>query len=146
MFGPRLLPLISVLSSIILSSAKPNPDPSLYKDLYTSRGLKYHYYFSQSQDDKPYLLFLHGFPSTSHDWRYQIDFFGSQGYGLVVPDMLGYGNTSKPTDPNDYKSSLLTQDLVEILDAENLGKVVAIGHDWYENVLGFPSNSLIIPS
>lgn len=132
-----LLVLLSALSASVLSSpdgvrskSAPTPDPSLYKDIETSRGLNYHYYFSEAKDDKPYLLFLHGFPSTSYDWRYQIEFFGDQGYGLVVPDMLGYGGTSKPTDPNNYKPSALSQDLVEILDAEDIETAVAIGHDW----------------
>ncbi|KAK0451001.1 Alpha/Beta hydrolase protein [Armillaria borealis] len=106
-------------------------DSSLYKDFTTSRGLVYHYLVSAPKDGKPYLLFLHGFPSTSFDWRHQISFFAKEGYGLIVPDMLGYGGTSKPTDPADYRSSLITKDIVEIIDAENAARVVAIGHDWF---------------
>ncbi|PBK78292.1 alpha/beta-hydrolase [Armillaria solidipes] len=48
--------------------------------------------------------------------------------------MLGYGGTSKPTDPADYRSSLITKDIVEIIDAENPARVVAIGHDWGSKV------------
>ncbi|PBK78288.1 alpha/beta-hydrolase [Armillaria solidipes] len=109
-------------------------DSSLYKDFTTSRGLVYHYLLSAPKDGKPYLLFLHGFPSTSFDWRHQISFFAKEGYGLIVPDMLGYGGTSKPTDPADYRSSLITKDIVEIIDAENATRVVAIGHDWGSKV------------
>lgn len=150
-----LLTLIATLSINVVSSqapgrmlprGAPEPDPSLYRNMETSRGMDYHYYLSESKDNKPYLLFLHGFPCTSYDWRYQIAFFGDQGYGLVVPDMLGYGGTSKPVDPEEYKSSLLTKDLVEILDAEGIENVVVIGHDWYVYQCTFGTISLMISS
>lgn len=105
-------------------------DVSSYKDIVTSRGLTYHYYYSPAQDGKPTLLFVHGFPSTSWDWHKQVAHFRPLGYGLVVPDTLGYGGTSKPTDPELYRPTLVTKDLVEILDSENLRTVIAIGHDW----------------
>ncbi|THG98670.1 hypothetical protein EW026_g3562 [Hermanssonia centrifuga] len=105
-------------------------DPSLYKTITTSRGLHYSYYSSPAQQSKLTLLFCHGFPSTSNDWRKQALYFQDKGYGVIVPDMLGYGGTDKPTDPALYVSSVMSKDLVEILDAENVPQVVAIGHDW----------------
>lgn len=44
--------------------------------------------------------------------------------------MLGYGGTDKPADPALYVQSAMSQDLVCILDAEKVEKVVAVGHDW----------------
>ncbi|TFK77218.1 alpha/beta-hydrolase [Pluteus cervinus] len=101
-----------------------------YKRINTSRGLEYNYYHSEPRDGKPYLLLVHGFPSSSTDWRYQVQFFGDKGYGLIVPDMLGYGGTAKPADPAAYVSSLVCQDLIDILDAENVKTAIAVGHDW----------------
>jgi len=105
-------------------------DSSLYKSVTTRRSLKYSYYFSAPTAGKPVLLFVHGFPCTSYDWRYQVDFFKSSGYGLIVPDLLGYGGTDKPTDPAMYAQSLMSKDVIDILDAENVDKAIAIGHDW----------------
>lgn len=105
-------------------------DSALYKTFETSRGLTYNYYFTAAAGGKPSLLFIHGFPSTSYDWRHQIAFFSKGGYGIIVPDQLGYGGTSKPTDPSAYKSSLICKDLVEIVDSEKIAEVVVIGHDW----------------
>ena len=51
-------------------------------------------------------------------------------YRLVVPDLLGYSGTSKPTDPESYLYEKLSGDLVEILDAEGIDKVVSVGHDF----------------
>lgn len=101
-----------------------------YKNTTTSRGFKYHYYFAPAKQSKPTLLFCHGFPSTSQDWHRMIPHYEQQGYGIVAPDMLGYGGTDKPVDPAAYKGTLMAKDMVEILDAENIGKAIAIGHDW----------------
>ncbi|KAH8815643.1 Alpha/Beta hydrolase protein [Xylogone sp. PMI_703] len=85
---------------------------------------------------KPTLLFLHGFPSTSADWRYQIPFFKQLGYGLLVPDLLGYGQSSKPTDKAEYTGKKLVADIIAVLDHENIsGPIVGIAHDWGTYVL-----------
>ncbi|KAK7053022.1 hypothetical protein VNI00_004343 [Paramarasmius palmivorus] len=110
-----------------------NPDvlnASFYKDVVTSRGLNYHYYFSPPSDSQPFLVFLHGFPSTSYDWHYQVPYFREKGYGLIVPDLLGYGGTAKPIDTAEYRFSLMSRDIIDILDAENVETAVLIGHDW----------------
>lgn len=105
-------------------------NPNNYKDLTTSRGLNYHYYFSAPKEQKLTLLLLHGFPSLAKDWNNQVTALQEHGYGFIVPDMLGYGGTAKPTDPNEYKSSLIVKDLIDILDAEKVEHCVTIGHDW----------------
>ncbi|GJE83979.1 hypothetical protein PsYK624_000520 [Phanerochaete sordida] len=105
-------------------------DASLYKETITSRGVKYRYYFSPAQPSRPTLLLCHGFPSTSHDWWHLAPLLQAKGYGVIAPDMLGYGGTDKPTDPAAYVPSLISRDIVDVLDAEKLGKVIAIGHDW----------------
>lgn len=105
-------------------------DPSKYKTVRTTRGFTYNYWFSPAQSSNLTLLFCHGFPSTSQHWKYQATYFAKKGYGVVVPDMLGFAGTDKPTDPAEYVGSKLSKDLMDILDAENIPRVVAIGHDW----------------
>lgn len=106
-------------------------DPSLYKDLKTSRGVNYHYYYHPASDSsKPTLLLLHGFPSTSTDWARVAEYFSKEGYGVLVPDLFGYGGTDKPTDPDAYRMKNMTKDIIDILDAEKLNKVVTVSHDW----------------
>ena len=105
-------------------------DPNAFKSVTVSRGYKYSYYLVHAQKGKPYLLFCHGFPSTSRDWQDITPHFQSKGYGLVGPDLLGYGGTDKPADPAEYVSSKMCKDMVDILDAEGIQQVVVIGHDW----------------
>ncbi|KAF7365963.1 hypothetical protein MVEN_00471800 [Mycena venus] len=109
-------------------------DPALYKNHVTPRGLKYHYFFSppDSSGLKPTLVFLHGFPSNAHEWRHQVGFFVEHGYGVLAPDLLGYGGTDKPTDVAAYAKSLMSADIIAIMDKEGIvnTKVYAVGHDW----------------
>ncbi|EMD40595.1 hypothetical protein CERSUDRAFT_121309 [Gelatoporia subvermispora B] len=105
-------------------------ESSIYKDLVTTRGLKYHYLVSHGEPSKPSLLLLHGFPSTSYLWQNQVPFFEKAGYTLIIPDLLGYGGSDKPTDHVLYKQSLMCADIVDILDVERAGKVIVIAHDW----------------
>ncbi|KIY46467.1 alpha/beta-hydrolase [Fistulina hepatica ATCC 64428] len=106
-------------------------ETTLYRTTKTKRGFTYRYiYIAPTTEDKPFLLFLHGFPSTSYDWRHQIKYFGKQGYGLIVPDMLGYAGTDKPDDPIHYVPTSLARDVIDIVDAEKAHRVIAIAHDW----------------
>jgi pimeloyl-ACP methyl ester carboxylesterase len=105
-------------------------DQNHYKQTNTQRGLTYSYYFSSPAPGKPVLFFSHGFPSDSFLWRKQVAFFQPKGYGILVPDHLGYGKTDKPTDPKLYIGSGIAQDLSDILDAEKIAQVITVGHDW----------------
>lgn len=44
-----------------------------------------------------------------------------------IPDQLGYGGTDKPIEPKSYVASSICKSLIGILDAEGIGKVVAVG-------------------
>ncbi|KAH9851390.1 alpha/beta-hydrolase [Lenzites betulinus] len=115
-------------------------DANLYKDATVSRGLTYHYFYSPAKAGQPTLLLLHGFPSSSFEWHRQVEYFKPKGYGLLVPDMLGAGKTSKPVDIQVHLLNLMAQDVVDLLDAEGLDKVVGIGHDWGSAVLSRLAN------
>ncbi|KAJ7474282.1 alpha/beta-hydrolase [Mycena latifolia] len=110
-------------------------DSSFYKEVKSQRGFTYSYYFFPPAAGKPVLFFAHGFPSSSYLWREQVAFFKPLGYGLVVPDLLGYGDTDKPTDPKLYIGSGLVRDVVDIFDAEGITQVIAVGHDWGSHVV-----------
>ncbi|KAF4991445.1 hypothetical protein FDECE_14040 [Fusarium decemcellulare] len=80
-------------------------------------------------------MLLHGFPSTRHDWKYQIAKLSAAGYGIVAPDLLGYGDSDRPTELEAYRLKRISGHLAEILDHEGLATVVGVGHDWGTVVL-----------
>ncbi|KAF7924219.1 uncharacterized protein EAE98_007270 [Botrytis deweyae] len=100
----------------------------------TTRSFTYSYIHIQpSSPSKPYILFLHGFPSSSYDWRHQITYFSAKGYGIIAPDLLGFGGTSKPLSAHSYKFKDMASDLYEILSLHSISeshKVLGVGHDW----------------
>ncbi|KAF8999696.1 alpha/beta-hydrolase [Cyathus striatus] len=103
---------------------------STQKTITTQRGYTYAYYYTPSYKGKPTILLLHGFPCTSSTWSPQFNFLKEHGYGVVVPDMLGYGGTDKPSDAEAYKGKDLAQDVIDVLDEERLQNVVVVSHDW----------------
>lgn len=102
--------------------------------------LTYSYYLSpnfseqaKSSLDTPILLLLHGFPDDAHMWAGAIPTLLPLGYPLIIPDLLGFGGSSKPTDPYRYNYKQQASSLFQILDAEGLSnqrRIIPIGHDW----------------
>ncbi|KAF9763755.1 hypothetical protein IL306_003007 [Fusarium sp. DS 682] len=68
-------------------------------------------------------------------WTHQIRHFSSEGYGVVALDLLGYGESSKPTDVNAYRLKPMSDEVIELLDHLNLKTVVGIGHDFGATLL-----------
>ncbi|KAL0574465.1 hypothetical protein V5O48_007479 [Marasmius crinis-equi] len=60
----------------------------------------------------------------------EVPFFKEKGYGLIVPDTLGYGGSAKPLDPTLYKMDGIARDIIDIMDAEKIAQAIIIGHDW----------------
>lgn len=81
--------------------------------------------------DRPPLLFLHGYPSSSYDWRHA--FAKLDRHRLIVFDFLGYGLSDKP---RDQVYSLQTQaDIVETLAERFANKpVIMVSHDMGSSV------------
>ncbi|KAL1796696.1 hypothetical protein ACET3X_005236 [Alternaria dauci] len=100
------------------------------KTLRTSRGITYTYYTSPGSASLPTLLFLHGFPDHAAMWADVATPLRSLNHPIIIPDLLGYDGTDKPVDPAAYTWDKMSNDLVEILDAEKAQKCIAIGHDF----------------
>jgi soluble epoxide hydrolase/lipid-phosphate phosphatase len=107
-------------------------DSWTYTQFKTSRDFVYSYIHLPPTQGRGYILFFHGFPSSAHDWRHQILYFHRKGFGIVAPDLLGYGSTSKPLDLGSYTGKGMSQDVREILKHEAIDPAIGVGHDWYE--------------
>lgn len=76
------------------------------------------------------VLFLHGFPETSHSWRHQIRDLAAVGYRAIAPDLRGYGGTAGPHALEAYSVFDGVGDVVGLLDALGIEKAVLVGNDW----------------
>jgi pimeloyl-ACP methyl ester carboxylesterase len=83
------------------------------------------------RQELPLLLFLHGFPSSSYDWRHGLQRLGER--RLIMFDFLGFGLSAKP---RERAYSLITQaDIVEAIVAQSgAQRVTLIAHDMGSSV------------
>jgi pimeloyl-ACP methyl ester carboxylesterase len=86
------------------------------------------FYIDEGSKDKPVVLLIHGFPTSSWDWQGLWQTL-SQDYRLVCLDMLGYGFSDKP---NERSYSIHKQaDIVEALVQElALDSFHVLAHDY----------------
>jgi pimeloyl-ACP methyl ester carboxylesterase len=80
-------------------------------------------------DGRPVVL-IHGFPDTKRLWSKVTPALVDAGYQVIVPDMRGYGASSKPADVDAYSLPMLAIDIVGILDHLSLERAHVVGHDW----------------
>ena len=78
----------------------------------------------------PVVMLIHGFPESWYSWKNQIGALSAAGYRVIVPDMRGYGQSSKPTEIADYRVTELVADCVRILDSIGAPTTTIVGHDW----------------
>ena len=79
----------------------------------------------------PPLLLLHGYPQTHVMWR-KIAPRLAEEFTLVIPDLRGYGDSSKPPAGPDfaaYSKRALAQDQVETMRALGFERFRVAGHD-----------------
>jgi len=86
-----------------------------------------HRIFTQVKGAGPPLVFLHGFPTSSHDWA-EVIVDLARDFRCVTFDYLGYGASDKPPD-SDYSSIVQTDRAVKILQSLDVTKATVIGHD-----------------
>ncbi|KAK4225533.1 putative epoxide hydrolase [Podospora fimiseda] len=92
----------------------------------------YHYLLASPSSSPPLgtVLLIHGFPDLSFGWRYQIPHLLSLNLRVIIPDMLGYGRSSSPSNSSFYSFKSICDDLASLLTVINEPQVIIGGHDW----------------
>lgn len=78
----------------------------------------------------PDVLLVHGFPDNHDVWRHQIPALVEAGYRVIAPDTRGCGDSAMLPSVQDYHVDNLVADLVGLLDALDIEKVLLVAHDW----------------
>lgn len=79
---------------------------------------------------RPTVLLLHGFPELAFSWRHQIHALAAAGYGVIAPDLRGYGDTGPQGALDSYRMDNLARDAIGLLDALGIAQAVVVGHDF----------------
>lgn len=93
----------------------------------TGDGLRIAYI---DEGEGPLVFLLHGMPSWSFLWRKAIPPLLEAGYRCVVPDLMGFGRSDKPTDPAAYTYPRHVAAMEAVLAACGADKVHFVLHDW----------------
>ena len=94
-----------------------------------SPDLRMHY-LDEGQSDGPVVLLLHGEPTWSYLYRKMIPPLAAAGFRVVVPDLIGFGKSDKPSKISDYSYASHEQWLMSLLDALGLEDITLFGQDW----------------
>lgn len=80
---------------------------------------------------KEAILLLHGHPESYLMWR-DVAPALAQDYTVIVPDLRGYGDSSKPKglqDHSNYSKKTMAKDMIMVLDKLNIDRFHLSGHD-----------------
>ena len=86
------------------------------------------HHVASGPEDKPLMLFLHGFPEFWYSWRYQIREF-QKDYRVVAIDLRGFGESDKPAGKDNYVMWRLMKDVKQAILALGYKRCVLVAHD-----------------
>ena len=105
-----------------------NPEGSYAK---LSNGMNLHYLeFNSDVDQVGTVIFIHGSGPGASGWsnfKKNVNALSETGYRVIVIDIPGYGQTSKPTDAI-YNLDFFTHYLDEFLVQKNITQAILIGN------------------
>lgn len=119
-----LLSFLTVVPTMTMT--KTRKKPHLTHRYAIVNGVRLHYV---TAGKGRMILFLHGFPEFWYAWKNQLAEFGTT-YRVVAPDMRGYNLSEKPASVDDYRLSILVEDVKALADHLKAKPFILVGHDW----------------
>ena len=88
------------------------------------------HYVDEGPRDGPVILCLHGEPTWSYLYRKMIPVFTAAGFRVVVPDLVGFGRSDKPSLRSDYSYKRHVKWIKNWIDKAGLKDITLLGQDW----------------
>jgi len=82
----------------------------------------------------PVLLILHGFPTSSYDWKDLVPKLQQKYARIIIPDLLGFGFSDKPRG-HDYSIMEQASMVEELMVHLQIPDVHVLAHDYGDTVL-----------
>jgi haloalkane dehalogenase len=93
-------------------------------------GIRVHHLDEGPADGRPVLL-LHGEPSWSYLYRHMVPVLAGAGLRCIVPDLVGFGRSDKPTEQSDHTYQRHVDWMSEVVfDRLDLHDAIFFGQDW----------------
>ncbi len=90
-------------------------------------GLRLHHI---EEGSGPTVLCFHGEPDWSYLYRHMLEGLVSSGHRVVVPDLVGFGKSDKPTDQDWYTYERHVEHVTRHLEQIELSDVTVVVQDW----------------
>ncbi len=121
-----LITFVAVATANATPAAPPAIDRLVSRTADVGQGVSLHYWIGGKG---PTVVLLHGWPETGYAWRKIAPRLVAAGFQVVVPDLRGFGNSSRPG--SGYDRLTMAEDVRRLVqDTLKLGPVFLVGHDW----------------
>lgn len=87
------------------------------------------HYIDQGEPNEKVILLVHGVPTSSWLYRKMIPLLVDNGYRVIAPDMLGYGQSDKPKGYDLYKPENMGSYLLELMKHLEIKEWTHVCHD-----------------
>lgn len=85
------------------------------------------YIYLEGKPDKPVVTLMHGKNFNAHYWTPTARYLQKKGYGVLIPDQIGFGKSSKPAY-YQYSFSVLAHHTQGLMRSLKIKKSIVIGH------------------
>ena len=91
------------------------------------QSLEMAYMYLEPADDMPVVVLMHGKNFNGAYWQSTADYLHDQGYGVLIPDQIGFGKSSKP-EGYQYSFNQLALNTSLLLDELGIQDAIILGH------------------
>ncbi len=92
------------------------------------QDLRMAYMYLPAKDaDKGVVTLLHGKNFNGAYWKSTADLLQGMGYGVLIPDQIGFGKSTKTTD-YQYSFAALAKNTKSLIDSLSIKKTIIVGH------------------
>ena len=92
--------------------------------------IRIHYVDEGPKDGSEVILLMHGEPSWSFLYRYMIPPLVKAGFRCVVPDLVGFGRSDKPTEQGDHTYAKHVEWMMKWMELLDLQNITLFCQDW----------------
>ena len=104
--------------------------PRWANDLPGFEALRIHYLDEGPPSAGVTALCLHGNPTWSYLYRHMLPLLTGSGLRVIAPDMIGFGRSDKPSDPEWHSFERHREMLLRFIERLDLRNIMLVCQDW----------------
>jgi haloalkane dehalogenase len=88
------------------------------------------HYLDEGPRDGEIVLMLHGEPTWSYLYRHMVPVLANAGYRCIVPDLIGFGRSDKPTSMDVHTYKFHVDAIATMVNDLGFNNMTFFGQDW----------------